>query len=105
MESVLSTLMMRRTDVTVGRQRQSRLGEDTIETRIVPKVIPHGIQFQIAVVYDPKRHLHQFAQFVESSVAVSRHNEHCREIHLAHGTLHCISACRQDFGGATRMAE
>ena len=58
--SIQGTLMMRGTDVSVSRQRQSRLRQDTIEAGIVPKVIPHGIQFQIAVV-QTKRQLHQFA--------------------------------------------
>ena len=46
--------------LAVSGYGQSRLRQDTIEAGIVPKVIPHGIQFQIAVV-QTKRQLHQFA--------------------------------------------
>jgi hypothetical protein len=35
--------------LATSRQRQSRLRQDTIEAGIVPKGIPHGIQFQTAV--------------------------------------------------------
>ena len=58
--------------LVISRQRDSGLRQDTIEAAIVPKIIPYGIQFQIAVVNDTKGQLHQFGQFVESSVAVSR---------------------------------
>jgi len=91
--------------LVISRQRESGLRQDTIEPAIAPKIIPYGIQFQIAVVNDTKGQLHQFGQFVESSVTVSDHNEYCREIHLAHGTLNCINARRKYLGGAPRMAE
>ena len=87
-----------------GCQRQSRLSQNTIEARIVPKVIPHGIQLQIAAV-QTKRQLHQFAQFLESAITISRHSQHLREPHLTHWTGHCIHARRKDLGRLTRMTE
>src|ERR1044071_9751918 len=62
-------LRTRRSNFRIRRQRQSRLGENTIEARIVAEIIPHGIQFQIAVVDGTERHLHQIAQFIETTVA------------------------------------
>ncbi len=46
--------------LAISRERQSRLRQDTIETGIVPKVIPDRIQFQIAMGKS-KRQLHHFA--------------------------------------------
>src|SRR5438093_13591812 len=77
-ESVLRTLMMREPMLSVSRQGQSRLRQDTIEAGIVPKIIPHGIQFQIAMV-QTKRQLHQFASFVESAITLSRLGQPLRE--------------------------
>src|SRR5436309_2476363 len=90
--------------LAVSRYRQSRLRQDTIEAGIVPKIIPHGIQFQISVV-ETKRLAHEFTQFVESAIAISRQNQHLRETHFTARTGNGINARRKYLGGVTRMPE
>jgi hypothetical protein len=43
--------------------------------------------------------------FLESTIAVSRHSQHLRESIFAHGIGHCINARRKYLGGVTRMPE
>jgi hypothetical protein len=72
---------------------------------IVPKVIPHGIQFQIAVVDETKRLVHKFAQFVESTIAISRHSQHLREKHLTHWTAAVFSRVRESGADSVGKAD
>src|SRR4051794_4435233 len=97
-------LTMRGVDVSISSQRQSGFRQDAIEAGILSKVIPHGIQFQIAVV-QPERQLHQFAQFVESAITVSRYSKHLREAHLAHWAGHGIHARRKYLRCLTSITE